>query len=168
MGDCMKKTKTSTLILRVVFTTLTVLFVVFIFSNSFQTASVSSQSSARVLAFLNSVCEFINIKPFFTQKIVRTLAHFCEFGLLGVLSTITYLSYFAVKAKTLEFSLATVFCTALIDECIQLFSDGRAFQFSDIIIDVSGGLLGLVGTFLIAFLINNRKKYIKRDSNGKG
>ena len=110
--------------------------------------------------FLNSICTTLNLNFVFTQEIVRTLAHFCEFGLLGVLSQLTFISFFGTKAKALISSVVASVSTALVDECIQLFSDGRAFQLSDLVIDFAGSLLGIVGVFLIALLIYNQKNKV--------
>lgn len=168
MGDYMNSKAKSKIFLRILLSALTLLLIVFIFSNSVKNAEESSASSGRVVAFLNSVCAFFGLKFSFTQAVVRTLAHFCEFGLLGVLSQLMFLSYFGVKAKAIISSVITVVFTALTDEIIQLFSEGRAFQLSDLIIDFSGSLLGLVAVFLIAMLVKNR--YLgnqRRNKNGK-
>ncbi len=168
MGDYMKIRSKPLIVARILLALLTLSLIVFIFSNSAQTAEVSSASSGRIMAFLNSICSSLKLNFTFTQSIVRTLAHFAEFGLLGVLSVSTFLSVFGVKAKTLILSVLLSVSTAIIDECIQLFSDGRAFQFSDLVIDFTGSLLGIVGVFLIALLINNHKiKVQRRKSNGK-
>jgi len=157
MGDYMKFKFSYLIVVRILLVLLTLSLVVFIFSNSAQTAQISSAYSGRVMAFLNSICAALKLNFTFNQSIVRTLAHFGEFGLLGVLSVSTFLSFFGIKAKTLIFSVLLPVSTAVIDECIQLFSDGRAFQFSDLVIDFTGSLLGVVGVFLIALLIYNHK-----------
>lgn len=157
MGDFMKFTKKSTFIFRIILIVLTLLLIVFIFSNSLKTAEVSSVSSGRVVDFLNSICVSLKLKFTFTQQIVRPLAHFCEFGLLGVLSSLTAISYFTVKAKSMIISLISFSFIAFIDECIQLFSDGRAFQVSDMLIDFAGGLIGSVTVFLISLIVYNHK-----------
>lgn len=157
MGDYMKFKSKWFLTCRILFTVLTLLLIGFIFSNSVQTADVSSVSSGRIMNFLNGICGALGLKFVFTQEIVRTLAHFGEFGLLGVLSLLSTLSCFGIKVKSLILSFAVFSLTALADECIQLFSDGRAFQLSDLVIDISGGLLGAVAVFLIALLVHNHK-----------
>lgn len=157
MGDYMNFKAKSIIFLRILLSALTLLLIVFIFSNSVKNAEASSESSGRIVAFLNRICTLLGLKFTFTQPVVRTLAHFCEFGLLGVLSQLTFLSCFGVKAKAILSSVFLVILTALTDEVIQLFSEGRAFQISDLIIDFSGSLLGLVAIFLIAVLINNHR-----------
>lgn len=152
----------SLVVMRVVFTLLTFVLIIFIFSNSLKNAEDSSASSGLVTAFLNSVISSLGLKFQLTHEIVRTLAHFSEFGLLGVLSILMYLSYFSIKAKTMIFSVCTFSLTALTDECFQIFSDGRAFQFSDMAIDISGAMLGAVVVFLIALLVRNRNIKVQR------
>lgn len=168
MGDYMKIKGKSLSVLRIILVVLTISLVLFIFSNSVKNAEVSSVSSGRIMDMLNRICTALNIAFVFNQSVVRTLAHFCEFGLLGVLSCCSSLSFFGVKSKSLLLSMGTFCLTAITDECIQLFSEGRAFQFSDIIVDVSGGLFGSTFVFLIALLIrNHRLKVQRRDSYGE-
>ena len=157
MGDYMKNKHIALLMARILLCVFTLSLVVFIFYNSMQTATDSNASSGRIMTLLNNLCTSLNLNFSFNQENVRTLAHFSEFGLLGVLSVLTFLSFFAVKAKSLVLSVIFSVSTALTDECIQLFSNGRAFQFSDLIIDITGSLLGIVGVFLIALLIKNHK-----------
>ena len=168
MGDCMKIKGKSLLVLRIFLLLSTLALMVFIFSNSTKTADVSSESSGRIMDMLNRICTALNLRFTFDQVIVRTLAHFCEFGLLGVLTLCTAICFFKVKLKSFFLSVSVFCLTAVTDECIQIFSDGRAFQFSDLIIDISGGLLGATAVFLIALLINNHNlKIQKRNSYGK-
>ena len=153
MGDCMNFCNKRLLITRILLSVLTISLVVFIFANSSQNAQDSSTASGRLMNFLNNIFTTLNINFTFTQQIVRTLAHFSEFGLLGVLSISTSLSFFFIKARTLIYSTLFSVSIAIIDECIQLFSDGRAFQFEDLAIDFAGAMLGIVGIFIISLLI---------------
>ena len=94
MGDCMKIKGKSLLVLRIFLLLSTLALMVFIFSNSTKTADVSSESSGRIMYMLNRICAALNLRYTFDQVIVRTLAHFCEFGLLGVLTLCTAISFF--------------------------------------------------------------------------
>lgn len=163
MGDYMKFDK-KTLFFRVLTTVCTVLLIAFIFYNSIKPAKESSESSGRVLALLNNIFEFFGIGPVFNQNIVRTLAHFGEFGLLGVLSSLSFQSFLRHKRKNMIFSVFTVASVALIDECIQLFSDGRAFQIEDMFIDISGGVVGALLVFIVLCLVDvSRKRRFKNE-----
>lgn len=164
MGDCMKFDKKKQ-IFRVITTILTLLIIAFIFYNSLMPAGESSQSSGRVLRFLNGICEFLGLGSLFTHSFVRTLAHFSEFAVLGASSLLMYLSYLGFKVRDLILALATVLSVAITDECIQLFSAGRTFQFEDIFVDFSGGTLGASFLFLIIFVVKIIKR--RRYKNGK-
>lgn len=167
MGDYMKFCSKRLLLTRIILSLLTISLIIFIFSNSVQTARDSSLASGRIMNFLNNICSSLNLKFTFTQSIVRTLAHFAEFGLLGVLSILTFLSFFFIKAKTLILSAVFSVLIALTDECIQLFSEGRAFQLEDLIIDFTGSMLCIVSVFIIVLLIRNKKTKIEGSDNGK-
>ena len=65
---------------------------------------------------------------------VRKLAHFTEFLLLGLSSTLLW------RGKVLR-ALQTAFLAAFLDETIQLFSD-RSAQISDVWLDLFGAAVG--------------------------
>lgn len=162
MGDYMKNCSKKLLAYRIILLFLTFLLVVFIFSNSAQTAQVSSETSGRLVTFLNNICYSLHLNFTFNQDIVRTLAHFAEFGVLGVLSLLTSLSFFGINAKTLIISIVFSLTVALMDEIIQIFSEGRAFQFTDLAVDFAGLLTGAVSVFLFSLLINNHRIKVQR------
>ncbi len=64
---------------------LTVAWLVFIFSNSLKSASDSTEDSNFVLGILSKLF------PAITETVVRKLAHFSEFAVLGALSGATFL-----------------------------------------------------------------------------
>lgn len=162
MGDYMIIKSKGNFVCRIIFTFFTVFMTAFIFYNSMQNAVASGESSGRVMTFLNNCCVFFGITPFFTQEIVRTMAHLCEFGLLGVLSASAFLSWFGLKLKSTFFSLFYIVFVSFTDEIIQLFSDGRAFQFSDIGIDIAGFVLGAGVVFLFVYVISYVNRKLKK------
>lgn len=89
---------------------------------------------------------------------VRKGAHFSEFGLLGVTSSLAMQTYF-VKPKW-RFCLPAVLCAvaAFSDEIHQLFVAGRACQVRDMAIDMAGGLCGVLAVTVIAFWVGRRRK----------
>ncbi|MBQ9794338.1 MAG: VanZ family protein, partial [Clostridia bacterium] len=94
-------------------------------------------------------------------RFVRKAAHFLEFALLGFLCCVTA-KYFT-KKKSVFLTVPFGYCvlTALADEGIQLFSQGRAGRFTDVLIDSGGALTGLLfafGCIALAGWIKNRKK----------
>lgn len=78
------------------------------------------------------------------NNIVRKIAHFSEFGLLGALLCLRFLR--DPDVKLIPFSLA--FSCAVIDETIQIFS-GRGPSFIDVLIDSAGAACGVALILLI-------------------
>ena len=121
-----------------------VLWTLFIFWHSLQTADVSSAESGRILAFLR---QFL---PFLSHTFLRKMGHFTEFAVLGVLLALTLRAKGApARVKALPtglrcwgLPLGLGLLAALCDEGIQLFVPGRSAEVRDILIDVSGVLLG--------------------------
>ena len=86
-----------------------------------------------------------------TDHIVRKLAHFCEYMLEGFLLTLCLRVYTRRFVRHISWPILGGLLTALTDETIQMFSDGRSSQITDVWLDFSGVLTGiLVGMFCLA------------------
>ncbi len=108
-----------------------------IFSLSAQPAGESSELSNGFLDF------FLRILPFHVSSFfIRKAAHFTEFMLLCVLFYLATFSCGFKKRPWISFFCAAVY--AVSDEVHQLFVQGRACQFRDMLIDMSGALLGVL------------------------
>lgn len=83
--------------------------------------------------------------------LLRKLAHFTEFASLGMI--LTWLTVLLSKPAVL--SLGSGFATACIDETIQLFVPDRGPAFTDVLIDTSGVLTGILLFLLIRRLRRN-------------
>lgn len=85
------------------------------------------------------------------QFMVRKLAHFSVYSVLGVLS------FIACKNSKLKFSqiIASVICVfyAASDEIHQHFVKGRSCEFRDVLIDFSGSVTGIIIISLILFIV---------------
>lgn len=79
--------------------------------------------------------------------LVRKAAHFTEYMLLGLFSGLLLAS--SDGRSRFLISEAVCIAVAVIDESIQLFSNGRSSQFRDVIIDASGSMLGLIFVLII-------------------
>ena len=135
---------------KIIFAILTLLWVAVIFSFSLQPGEVSGSLSG---SFLNKVLEWFAPGVFekletmpqeqldIWHVVLRKCAHFTEFAVLGVLSSLTLLQT-KVSRRVL---VAMAFClvVASIDETLQLFVDGRAGRVVDVIIDGAGALSGV-------------------------
>ena len=82
---------------------------------------------------------------------VRTAAHFSEFAVLGGLMFIFVWTFKKISVHLrLVITLAGGFVYAVSDEVHQLFSEDRAFQIFDIMVDFCGVLLAATLCYLIA------------------
>ena len=139
---------------RVIFTFALIGCIVFIFSNSLQIADVSEGASGRVLGILQGILRHLGLPGAadrLTMHIVRKLAHFCEYMLEGFLLTLCLRVYTRRFVRHISWPILGGLLTALTDETIQLFSDGRSGQITDVWLDFSGVLTGiLVGMFCLA------------------
>ena len=91
------------------------------------------------------------------NRIVRKLAHLTEFTILGsVLYTILrrYITYGTV-IKTIGLGMLI----ASLDEFIQRFSPGRSSQFSDILIDTVGIVIGILVVKLVYYIRYKRSTF---------
>ena len=136
-GPDMQKTSPWLIAARVIFTFALIACIVFIFSNSMQIGDVSETASGRVLLLMKKVFTRLGmpgVANHLTDHIVRKLAHFCERFFVHI-----------------SWPILGGLLTALTDETIQMFSDGRSSQLTDVWLDFSGALAGiLVGLICLA------------------
>lgn len=127
----------------IIFTFLTLAWTAFIFANSLQTAQQSSGVSNGFCSALASLLQPIGITvdPADLSFAVRKLAHFSEFGLLGVLGGCMFARGYGLSAV---YALPLGMLIAAADEFIQYFVPGRACMFTDWCIDTSGLAVGIV------------------------
>lgn len=112
------------------------LWLLLIFSQSAMSAPVSQAESGGLLYLL------VQIFPFLTEHLLRKLAHFAEFAILGVLLGKS------LRGTVTRMLLAGLLC-AVCDETIQLFVVGRSSQVSDIWVDFSGILAAAAFLWMI-------------------
>ena len=79
--------------------------------------------------------------------VVRKAAHFSEYALLGIFMALLFASLNGRRRFFLPEGACLV--AALIDEGIQLFSEGRGSSLRDVCIDFSGATLGVLVALLI-------------------
>lgn len=133
---------------------LIVVTVAFIFSNSLLDKTDSLEQSDKAKGILTPILEFFVGEGNVTSHLIRKLAHFAEFGVLG-------LELFFLTKTLASFQFFASLLIAVSDETIQLFSD-RGSQVQDIWIDFFGACSGIVFGFaiteIIKFTINRRQK----------
>lgn len=132
------------------------MLVIFIMSN--QPGEISSKQSNLVLYIFNLVG--INLSKSlgeFATLVVRKVAHFSEYMIL-LFFVYNVLKFYMDKTKAKVIGLLIVFLYACTDEFHQLFVEGRAGQFKDVLIDTSGGLGGVLITYVFEKINSNRNK----------
>lgn len=137
-----KKTSPLIVTLRVLFTLCILFTVVFIFQNSLQNGVASSLRSEQVRAAINKIADLVGLGPFSSQQI-RKLAHFSEFALLGFWFMLCLRVYTPHFIRHISWPLFVCLSTAVADETIQLYVDGRGSSVKDVLIDFAGSCMGL-------------------------
>lgn len=140
---------------------LLILFTIgFIWGNSMKSRSESQLLSLGVLQFIRPLLDAIFSPEHVTDHLVRKLAHFTEFAMLG--AELALLSVLLGK-RELHSILNCLFAGLLVavaDETIQLFSS-RGSQVIDVVLDFSGvvmGVLVLLGLRAIVMTLRKAKK----------
>lgn len=105
-----------------------VAWILFILDRSAKTAEESVRESGWVWNVLRSIIPGISV------KLVRKLAHFTEYFVLGGL---LWTDFYLTK-ESLALPLLTGLIVAGADEYFQTFIPGRSGQLSDVLIDFSG------------------------------
>ena len=133
-----------------------------IFWLSSRTADESSQQSGFLLQWL--IDKFGD--NFFTDFIVRKMAHFLEFTGLCLLFNIALWQTKQKKMPVLSIIYTSFYAAS--DEIHQLFVNGRSCQFTDWVLDTSGAVMGTIGfliLFTIVIKISKRKNAIDTGNN---
>lgn len=130
-----------------IYVTLWILWMVVIFWFSSQVAQDSQGMSDRVLAMIQHmfpVTRSLDMAGYLAHMsfIIRKLAHFNEYAVLGVLSVLCAREYQMKNAYMIGFVWSVVYACS--DEFHQLFVPGRSGQLIDVCIDSSGALFGIL------------------------
>lgn len=133
-----------------------VVWVCVIWGHSLIQGPQSSAESGLVYTLLEPLFRAFGVTdPDLCTFVIRKCAHFSEYAVLGVLGV--RLSCALVGEETISASLrwAPVACCALVpvlDETLQLFVPGRSGSPRDVLIDLSGLVVGACLTTLVAKL----------------
>ena len=149
------------LIARIILTVLTVTAVAAIFYNSSLDADESTEQSSSLLLAINQFFCSMGIPIELTETVLRKMAHFAEYTVLGALLSTTVYLYAQKRAKTLLIALPLGAVIATCDELIQLIPAGRSSEVRDVLIDFCGVLLASLIVTLITYFIDRRRKVKK-------
>ena len=155
---------------RIIWTGITILWMVVIFSFSAKPAVQSTEMSTSVgkmicRIFVHDFSSWSDEKQEeLAAKIdhpVRKCAHASEYALLGALVLLTACTYAKMSPETVAAAVIISVLYAASDEFHQRFVPGRSCQFTDVLIDSAGVMVG-VGFIIVCYKI---KQIIK--SGGK-
>lgn len=154
---------------RILTTLLTAAVMVMIFAFSTEDAEHSDRTSGlisrRVLSIIHPEYEQLEEsrqKLLYddVQHIVRKCAHFTEYMLLGLMLRLCLESWFGRKVRKSRRLTLAGFCGGTVyactDEFHQLLIEGRSGQWSDVLVDGSGVLLGVLIAALLIRRINRK------------
>ena len=133
-----------------------------IFGFSGQDGEESSGLSRKVTEFITdnifqlsneSKIQYINQ----LEYIIRKLAHFSIYTIVGILLMGFVSTYEMEKIKKIYISIVMGITYAISDEIHQAFIPGRAAKLTDVIIDTMGVFLGIVILLIFMKLVYKRK-----------
>ena len=143
-----------------------------IFQFSSQNAQISGNTSGRVVDWIAELIPSIQklneeektrIKEEVMQPIVRKLAHFSIYALLGFLIMGLASTYQGTFYQKILCSVLLACIYAISDEFHQLFISGRSGQITDVLIDTGGALTGaVIAMLMIKCYYKITKKQIAR------
>ena len=137
---------------RRVYLVLTIAMLCFIWGNSSMSGTASGALSGRFLKYLAPLLAPFGSKAEF---VLRKLAHFSEFTLLGFLLSGLTRPETPTPWHTRPFFLGLA--AACIDETIQIYSPGRGSSLLDVWIDFSGITLGVLVSLTVYALISKKQ-----------
>ena len=124
-----------------------ILINIFIWTNSLMPSNLSSSQSGLIVNLIYPVFKNVFDVNTFTT-VVRKLAHFTEFMFLAIIFSY-YFKSINIKNPYLITMIYGIM-VAIIDEAIQLFIPGRAGLITDVLIDFSGVITGVLVVFIIS------------------
>lgn len=160
----MEKSDVKYLILRIVFIIASVAIICWIFSNSLANSDESTQQSTEVKQVVDGALSAVSGKKVdVPMLVIRKLAHFTEYFLLGVCM---YLAFYFFRTRNIFILIpcAVGLIIPIIDENIQLSSDGRHFAVTDMLIDMGGVACGIGLALGVSILVRHIYRKIKSGS----
>lgn len=136
---------------------LLLLTLAFIFSNSLLPVAESQKKSLGVTEIIKPVLEFFVGEGAVTDHLVRKLAHFTEFFVLGIELMLLCILHRRPRLQNVFNCLSFGLATAVIDESLQMLTD-RGPMVSDVLLDFSGVFFGVLITLILYKITSAFKK----------
>lgn len=138
-------------------TMLTLIWTFVIFAQSAKNGEESTEDTNKVMEIIEEVADAIGVDAEVSTHLVRKAAHFGEYMILGILGALLTAvvggGWRCIGAFLYAASVA--FCDEF---AVQRFSEGRAPQLTDVLIDSAGALTGIVFVVAILCLIKRKRK----------
>lgn len=117
-----------------------------IFGHSLTDSVASSEESGFLTKLLNDILPFE-----LTEHFVRKAGHFTEFFILGVLLVLLFRAHRPIRKdiSRLGWFILPGPVTAMIDEFLQTFSEGRSPEVRDCLLDTAGFLTGFILIYIV-------------------
>lgn len=132
-------------------------WVAFIWCHSLVQGPQSSLESGMVVALLRPLFEAVGVTDAgLMSLVVRKCAHFSEYAVLGVLACGLFRARGRETGRRALPAALIVALVPVVDECIQLGVPGRSGQPTDVIIDLSGLLVGSIASSVVSRLRSQR------------
>lgn len=137
----------------------------FIWGNSIMPPDASALHSGKIVKLVKKIFDPNDRIPYdILSLIIRKLAHFFEFALLGFLCGVIRLCYRKISIFAVLYAPLLV---AVIDETIQSVN-GRGSSTRDVLLDHMGAVTGLVVSIIMYnTLISSYRKLKSRNNNEK-
>ena len=145
--------KQTGVVFRIIVFSLTALMIGFVFFRSSMTAEASTVESNGTIGFLTNIFKSFGLSVEISDHLIRKTAHFAEFFVIGGL--LMSCAYSFDRFNPYKYSFVVLFVglfTAVIDEFIQLFFEGRSAEITDVLIDFSGVVTGALFMLLFYFI----------------
>ena len=140
---------------RILFTLFVLWTILFIFRNSLESGVLSSARSQAVTAAVNQHLGRVGLSPL-SNALVRKLAHFGEYLLLGFGYTLCLRVYTRRYIRHISWPLLLGLLVANVDETLQCYVAGRSSSLRDVWIDFAGCGCGVAAALCALVLIGGR------------
>lgn len=167
-----KKTNYKLIIIRIILSILILINFITIFGFSEQNGEQSTGLSRSItLSVLNTfddynepLTETQEAQVLNVEHIIRKLAHFTIYTILGLLLMSLTETFDFTNKKRLLLSVLIGFLYACLDEFHQSFTPGRTPLFTDVFIDTLGVIVGsLIVLICVKIIQNKRNKKLKKE-----
>ncbi|WP_164473095.1 VanZ family protein [Clostridium sp. E02] len=149
---------------KTIWTGFTFFYVFFIFSNSMKIGDLSSADSGIVRETVQAIFNSVGMSSIWiTEHAIRKLGHFIEYAILGILLHQSIHAHGFHQERKWSLLAIFGFVVPFLDETIQLFIKGRSGQVSDVWLDLSGILFGILTTLFLYKLQKRTEKFYDKE-----